>query len=393
MTPQRPLHGVMDLGPATRRWASLVAATLLGTFFALPLWAAAQDAQPPPRATAPGSEEREGLRYDLETGRWVADVQELPWRNSLFVWDHSVTTWTFDPNAALSYDPTYSQTFSLRPRWYLAESISLRLREDLAIELTDSDETTRNHDPVFSDLELAIVNSTLVTLPGEIAIGAGVTAFAPISIESRNANLVLGLEGYVSATRVITEVLSGLTVEAYGGLRYNFHSKNVPTTESDIYRVPFTASAAAHEPLDQLGAPSTSILVGTLGLSLSLALNDYVSLGVDYEGQWAHGRPLAVACTSPETVIVADSEQLCLADASATKLRATTYLALGVGVTPLSWLYLWGGIVSSTSQLAPDGSYYNPFDNPSTSVSITAIFTLDEAYTEIVRALGPSSAP
>jgi hypothetical protein len=332
-------------------------------------------------------ESQEGLRYDLETGRWVPDTVPLPWRNTLFVWDHTVTTKTFDPNAALSYNPTYYQTFSLRPRYYLDESISIRAREDIVVELTDSDDRARNHEPVFSDLQLSIVNTQIVELPGEITIGAGVTAWAPVSVVSRNANLVLGLEGSTSATRVFDDVVGGLTLQAYGALRYNFHTKNVPTTESDIYAPPFTPSGGAHTPLDQLGAPSNSVLVGTLGLSISLAINDWLSVGVDYEGQWAHGYGLAEACTSPERVVVADAEQLCLPDASATKLRATSYLAIGAAVIPTAWLYVWAGVVSWTSQLAPNGSYYNPFDNPSTSISVTAIFTMDEVYTTVRDAL------
>ncbi len=225
------------------------------------------------------------------------------------------------------------------------------------------------------------MDSSVVTLPGEIAVSAGVIAFAPLSIASRNANLVFGAMGLVSLTRVFEDVLGGLTIHGYGTFRYNLHSRNVPTTESNFHGTPSLTSAGDTDILNQLGAPSNADLVGNLGLSVSLAITESIWLGVYYEGQWANGRGLADACTDPTRVVLADAPELCIPDQSVTKLRAATYLGVSGSWVPVGWLSLSLGTSSFTSQLAPNGSYVNP----STLVSLTAFAQIDQLYTDLAR--------
>ncbi|RLB49933.1 MAG: hypothetical protein DRJ42_19985, partial [Deltaproteobacteria bacterium] len=266
--------------------------------------------------------EREGLRYDMETGRWVEDVEPLPWRNSLFVWNNSVSLDTFVVGARRSYNPTYIQTFSLRPRWYLADSISIRLREDLNWELTHND--LFNNSAWFSDLSLALFDTGIATLPGGVALGGGVTAFAPVSILSRNCNMIAGFQGTFSLTKVFPDVMTGLTMQGFGSFRGNVHSKNVCSLEGgDAYGQPAVPGPGGFN--GQTGGLSNAVVSGQLGAALALSPIPELSFSTTYLAQWNMGRNLAPVDVP---VISAPGGAMTFEDGSDTHLRTFVFFSL-----------------------------------------------------------------
>jgi len=77
-------------------------------------------------------------------------------RGSIFLWDNSISAGTLAPNSELSYVPSYQWWFSLRPRYYFTDKLSLRLRMDLTTEWMNDggQETTFAREAQFGDIWL-----------------------------------------------------------------------------------------------------------------------------------------------------------------------------------------------------------------------------------------------
>ncbi len=325
-----------------------------------------------------GAEEaggHEGLRYDMETGRWVEDVEPLPWRNSLFIWNNSVSLDTFLVGARRSYNPTYIQTFSLRPRWYFSDSVSVRLREDLNWEVTHND--LFNNSAWFSDLSLGLFDTGIATLPGGVALGGGVTAFAPVSIMSRNCNMIAGFQGTFSLTKVFPEVMTGLVMQGFGSFRGNVHSDNVCSTEGgDVYGQPAVVGPIFGD-TGNTGGLSNSVVSGQLGAALSLSPIPALNFSTTYLAQWSLGRNLADA-TVP--VISSPGGTMTLADGSDTHTRVFVFFSVSATWLTNEWLNISLSYGSFNTALDGSGNVYNPFYNPQSQFTAQAVFVLDRVY-------------
>jgi hypothetical protein len=209
--------------------------------------------------------------------------------------------------------------------------------------------------------------------------------------------MILGAQGNVSLTKTFTDVMTGLTIQPYGSLRYNAFSKNVCTFDSPYTEADQTLLARGAPTLiggslpnantpDALGQSGSlfgvnSDVSGTAGLFASLAFTPEWSIGVQYQGTWSNDRGLAPACVTVDS----DPGGTCreIADGSDTKLNVTTFFSLGLTWVTTPYLQISASWNSFNSQLAPNGSWYNPFYNPQTSVSLTGVFTLDVIYLDL----------
>jgi len=324
----------------------------------------------------PAAEEgRDGLVYDMETGRWVEDTEPLPWRNSLFIWNNSVSLDTFVLGARRSYNPTYIQSFSLRPRWYVGASQSIRLRQDLNWELTHND--INNNSAWFGDLSAGIIDTGWFMMPGDIAVGGGVTAFFPVSIGSRNCGLITGLQGSVSATKVFAEVMTGLTFQAFGSFRGNFHSTSVCNVEGgDRYGTPAIPGPIFGDN-GNTGGVSNSMMVGSVGAVAALAPIPELSFSVVWQNQWSLGRGLADACFDDPS---APGGMTCLPDLSDTHTRVFTFFSLSATWLASDWFNASLSYGSFNFSMDGSGNVYNPFYNPQSQFTLQGVFVLDRVY-------------
>ncbi len=90
------------------------------------------------------------------------EVEKLPaYHHSVFAWENDVTAQTLGVgDTPQSSNPTYTMGFLAKPRYYLVDDaragkhLSLRLEGGLFHEVTNSDETTKRGEWIFSDTEL-----------------------------------------------------------------------------------------------------------------------------------------------------------------------------------------------------------------------------------------------
>jgi hypothetical protein len=318
--------------------------------------------------------EERGVRYDLETGRWVRELGTAPWRNTTFVWDHTVSLETFLPAGRRSYNPTYIQTFSLEPRFYLAETISVRLRQALYWELTH-DDLVDSPNVTLSDLPLSVIDTTWFTIPGGVVVGGGITAVFPVSEGSRACGLITGFAGSVGLTKVFDEVLTGLALSAFGGIRGNIYDRDVCSIEPPD-RPGAIGDAVATEGLNP-------IVTGFTGASSAIAFIPELSFAATYAAGWSRGRGIGEACFDDPA---APSGTTCIPDLSGGTNTATRVLfSLSLSYLIRDWVNVSLSYGSLNAAVDGSGNAYNPFYNPSSSFTLTSYFVLDRIYEGIAE--------
>lgn len=353
-----------------------------------PITAAAQQESTPPEnqggqnlASASQTEDASALSSTSS-----ADEEEkLPWRNSTFTWDQQFYTYGFDQAAGKSYDPTYAWSFSLKPRWYLMDTLYVGLREDMDYELTDSDSTTYNRQAIFSDLSASITKTKILEIAG-YRLDAGARINIPISIASRANDVHLGTALFVNQSYDIDNVLAGLQFTFDGAYTHTWTGSNVTRLDSNG-RDGVDCTLASGDPNDQEhgratcgGGPSNISDSISLTVGASLAPIDRLSVDASFNWRWRRARGLADAVVPVEG---APGGEVTLSDGSDTHWRNDTTFDVSVSYDVLDWLGLSLGFSTATSQLNPDGSSRNPFYNVDSAVYLTTAVTLDKLYTSV----------
>lgn len=300
------------------------------------------------------------------------EEEKLAWRGTSFIFDQSLNTYALVQSSQLTHNPTYAWSFSFRPRYYLTDDISVRLRQDLDYELTDSDSTTRNREPVLSDTQLQLSHGKLLEVEN-LLVSGGVRVSLPTSIASRANELYFGGSLLTSAKYSVDGVAEGLEFGADLSYTHNFAGSNVTSTESDYPCQ--VVDINAPQVCGQVGGASTISDAVLTTLSASITPVEKLTFDVSFSWWWRLGRGLGDA--SVPTV----SGPIVLEDGSDTHWRNLTWFTLGVGYDVTDWVNASLGLSTLTGQLDPDGSRRNPFYNVDSVVSLTATFALDALYT------------
>lgn len=300
---------------------------------------------------------------------------ELTFANSYFSWGHYVTAWTFAPGAGLTYNPTYFQTFSLNPRFYLTNTTFLWLNQGMSIELTDSDDGTYNREPMLDDTFLDLRQN--IPWEGFVFQAAARLAF-PLSKASQAAQRVMQTGLALTVTRPFPEA-ANFTIAANFAYRHWWALSNVAMARASSSTPGYCNPASfgsTNEPCVQAGGPTTLRDLLVAGLTLSVA--PVPELSIVLQGIWvsAYAHELA-----PGTVAINGGE-ITLEDESLTHWRNFTYLMLAVAYDVQPWLNLQLGISNSgvmAPLYSPDGSVRGPF-NSDTQIFLSATLTLDTIY-------------
>ncbi len=351
---------------------------------AVPAQATDDEVARPPDASASATEASGDaraageVRYDIEANRWVEPADPLWWRNTTFHWDHSVSLDTFLVGARRSYNPTYIQSFTLSPRAYVADHISVRLEQSLHWELTHND--LWNNSAWLSDLSLSVVDTIWFTLPGEVWVGGGVGAVLPVSDSSRYCGLVTGLGGHFGLTKVFDDVLTGLAVKLGGGLRGNIYSQDVCSISGgDAYGQPVVGGPVT---VSTSGSAGQTLVTGRVGTHIKLAIIPELSLSSGYFVQWSENRSLA---DSTVPVVSAPGGTLALGDGSNTHTRVSVFFSLAVTYLVTDWVNLTLSYSSFNSGLDGSGNVYSPFYNPASQFGFGVDLFFDRIYQGVAR--------
>ena len=364
--------------------------------------AASADAYAQTRAKTAASAEEEEAEADATAtaAASAAPVDEaaepeapkpLPWRNSIFSLDQALSVNTLVPSETLSANPSYSWFATLRPRWYLNDTVFVAVQQTLSIEWTDTDGRVRNREPVLLDTNVDLIWNNAASIPlgiGDWSINPGLRLVLPLSIQSRAQEMYFGLGPSVATRLPIADVMKGLLLGLNARYTHNFQGTNGTTTESSY---PCFQLDGAQTRCSSTGGPSSDSdsLIATLFASLS-PLDD-MTLDMSFTWWWRFGHELADAKVPVDS---APNGYIVVEDGSDTHMRLATSFSVGASYNIVSWFNLAFTVNTFSSEFAADGSRRNPFFNVyDTTLDLTATVVLDQFYTSTFGAESGGSTP
>lgn len=276
-----------------------------------------------------------------------------------------MSLYTFFPDATLSYNPTYEMALTVAPRFYILEKTYLVAQQIVSLELTDSDYTSYNHEPVLSDFVLELRQGLEL---GGFDFTGSLRLAAPVSKASQAAGRVLQTGLGLRVGRTFEDALDFSATGSFSYRRW-WATRNVPGTVEDYPGNCFRAQVGDPPLCDQASGQTTAR--DTFSMGLALGFSPIENLSVELEGAltFVLGHSLADHTLRDGTVL--RDEQ--------THWRKYTYLALTVGYDILSWLNLSLGIANAGDYgdlQNPDGSLRGPI-NPDTQVWLDTTIDVD----------------
>lgn len=313
------------------------------------------------------------------------DSSKLRWRGTSLAFSQSLNLNAFAKGAQNSYNPTYSWTFILLPRWYLTKTTFLNIDQRLYLELTDSDSTLFARRAMLSD---TVVGADTVFLDEELQGGAsqltlagGAHLIAPTSIASRADTMVVGARARASATMLWKKVLQGASVTFQGRYGHRFLRHNTTQAEQPY---PCLTAGANVSNCEFLGTSSGVRNSLSAIVSASLQVTETFSVALLAWLSWARGTDLA-----PYTRDI-ESGTIQLPDMSVTHWRNERYLVLGADWQATDWLAVGLSLIDyfpEKDSLGKNRGLLNPLD---LMVGLTTSIAFDRLY---LTALGSRKQP
>jgi hypothetical protein len=312
------------------------------------------------------------------------DSSRLPWRGTSLAFSQSLNLNAFSKSAQTSYNPSYSWTFILLPRWYFTRTTFLNIDQRLYLELTNSDSTLYAQRAMLSDTVIGVDTVLLdeeMAGDTELTLAGGLHVIAPTSLGSRADTMVIGGRARASATMLWKKVLKGASVTVQGRYGHRFLRHNTTEVEQPY---PCLTAGAAVSNCEFLGSATGVRNTLSTVISGSLQLTDTISLALLVWLSWSRGADLAPYTRNIESGVVE------LSDNSTTHWRNERYLVLGADWSASDWLSVGFSLINYFPEKGPDGTnrgLLNPLD---LMVGLTTSIAFDRLY---LTALGPRKQP
>jgi hypothetical protein len=300
-------------------------------------------------------------------------------KGSIFLWDNSISAGTLAPGSELSYVPSYQWWFSFRPRYYIKDNVSLRLRMDLTTEWMNDggQETTLQREATFGDiwLDVAYNPPKFWGIQPTIALRTvwGTSKEAISNRDYVNVGPVVGLVREFETKKAGTFELS---LSMYGLMHGGERQPHLVNGNS-FYCQDF---GGRNSVCDLTGGTMNSAFNLTTFLGAKWAPITQFSMSLNYAvlDSWAWDTPDQVDPAYGQPVP---------RSAGDTRFRQSGWFIASIDYEPRDWLSLSLGYYCLRGILDPDGTYGNPFykAGANTRVFLTTTFNLDRVYDAAAR--------
>ena len=281
----------------------------------------------------------------------------------------SMTARTLDPGAQFTYDPTFSMSLALAPRYILpVKGLTVGALQRFSLELTDSNLTAGDRQIWPSDLRLDLTY-TLPWKPGGVMFIGAARLLLPTSQISIGANRYAGPGGTVIAMRSFP-VLGGLIVGGQFLYNYWFSGSNVTRPRGGEILCSDGLGNSTDSCLNVTANPNHTL---GAGIFITLIPFDRAQINFSLYGQWLKDAPLADACTH-SSVVTPDGMSHCIEDGSRTKWNTINTLSLGFGYDVMSYMTLSFTYNALSFFPDSDGSFENFLWNENSSFSLSLQF-------------------
>ncbi len=285
------------------------------------------------------------------------------WAGSEISVKHSFSIASLMPGFEPDYNPVLVQSLSIDPAWRLTKKLRLTAHLGVETELTNSDVTSYQRQPLIEDTTLT-ATYTLPDLPAELRPSASLRLTLPTSKEAIARERIAGFGAAFGVKREF-HPREDVTVAPFVTLRAAY---NWQLSTSLVYDGPSisTCSAArgdACEEFDHSGARSTvAAFVQVVGVNVELPHDVALTAQAWWAQSWLYDLTPALGPTGEPVPERAGGSDWRLAN---------VYLVAAEWQATQRWK-LAGGFQTENPQQRPDGSYYTPFFNRYTQFFVTA---------------------
>lgn len=355
---------------------------------------------------------------DSTSDSWKTDPNQktnLPWHGSALIFDQSVTTTTVGIGADYqSANPVYEWWLAFKPRYAFyeskAESFSVSVWANFYLELTNSDTTTTEHEPVLGPTWIATTyGRTLLERDGyKTSLTVGPRFAIPTDKASRNTGTILGLGASAGLSQRIP--LQGEGAPALNWMRLGITATyNHPIAKSTTLTGPGQPGQSLGAPVEDLGNGRTTGVQGTSGGTQSVS-NDQLSGGlitrhaltVAFSGDLQVTPKLGFSLSY--SLINRWSYQptqvpICIATGcidpigidSPTFYRASNWVTVSADYDVIDEVTLSLGYYNQALQLGPDGQRRDILWSPEARFFFTVTGNLDAIYEALASKPAPST--
>ncbi len=348
-----------------------------------------------------GADEADADGGELEQAIAPADEEAapeeppLPWRNSIFLFDNALNTSALG-NSDRHHNPTFIQTFSLRPRYYVTDTAFLGVRQDVTLELTDPDCTAlysscreKVRSPTLGNTRLTFFENAVFSA-GSFSFAAGANIDLPTSFAARNREMYFATGPVIRGTYFIGDVLSGLIFQGIASYSYTFagtattRGSDVQEYQANIAREAqsdIAASAALGEAF-ALAGPSAQSHAGNATILGVLNLTPQLNLIMSFSWLWRLPPNNDFNPCVGDDVIISQPEGTCheVVGELDEQFRLFTVFGFSVGYTFAPWINVALNYNNFTTEFEGSGIRSNPFWSHNSTVSLSATMTLDQLY-------------
>jgi len=317
-------------------------------------------------------------------GTAESEEKPSPWRGSVLLFDQSATTQTVGLGKDYqSADQTYELWFALKPRYTFYETkttaLSVGLWTNLYLELTNSDTTTTEHEPVLgATIVSAAISQTLWEQAGyKTSFSLGPRVTLPTDKESRNSGryLSIGASGGLSQTIP----MAGKAAPSFNYVKLGVSSiyghplnrYTTPTNEDIQQPRQDVAGRLVFDNQLRFGMNTRDSISVTF--SAGVALLPKLELGLSYviTNSWTYWPTPANVLTTPTGPAAPQSID------NPTNHRVGTWALASIDYEALDEMSVGVGYYNQTGQIGPDGQRRSPLWSPDARIFLTVTGNLD----------------
>ncbi|HEY3360024.1 MAG TPA: hypothetical protein VGQ83_42630 [Polyangia bacterium] len=299
-------------------------------------------------------------------------VKKYPFRNTTLTFWQNMSMLTFDKGAEQTWNPTYSWLLRFTPRYYLTDKLSLRLKVDLGVEWTNSDETTYYHQPLWEDIWFdAVYAKAYVDKATGIDVTPGLRFVLPASKSSQARTLYVGVSPGLTFHRSF-KLPHKMGLELTYAFRY---TKNLNHYTTAQYDAPTIGSCGV------TGSGDCGRFTHSGSRNVSHGFQNI--LMVDWEITKRLRASQMVAFFNNLLYGLSDTGAFPLDPKYDVNMRAAIWYLTELDYDVHRWLTLGIGVSTYNPQLTEGSTYRAPFFNRYTELMLAATFNLDQIVASV----------
>lgn len=324
----------------------------------------------------------------------MTGAQGVPWTFPV-TWSNNLSVDSMRPQHRPTYNPFYSMTFSIAPRYVFSSLLSIGARMSLDVEFTDSNLTPETRDLEWGDLQLDVQFALPWRLGG---IGFAVTTAIrlPTSQLSRGQNRVLGPSIRLAGIKAF-DVANGLVMGGFLGYTLWTHSSGARRFRDGTAGAGSPGNDSTGRPIQTFNAQTdcdqTSLSADVTALGngtcnggnqvrhqpsivafVSLVPVNHLTLSVSFAAFWLVNRGHSTSYVPAGNVVTADGQPLGVGDNSPTHTTTVTSFSASIGWDWTSWLTTTLGYSTLSFYPDSDGSFENFIYNENSQFNLSVAF-------------------